>query len=77
MTHAVMEKLGTPFFTTRAEGNGLGVVLARTVITQHGGKLEFTSTPGAGTVATVLLPECLPTSGAIAAGQVHGPSSAG
>ncbi len=77
MTQAVMEKLGTPFFTTRAEGNGLGVVLARTVITQHGGKLEFTSTPGAGTIATVLLPECLPTSGAIAAGQVHGPSSAG
>jgi signal transduction histidine kinase len=77
MTQAVMEKLGTPFFTTRAEGNGLGVVLARTVITQHGGKLEFTSSPGAGTIATVLLPECLPTSGAIAAGQVHGPSSAG
>ena len=77
MSAAVMEKLGTPFFTTRAEGNGLGVVLARTVITQHGGKLEFTSTPGAGTIATVFLPEALPTSGAIAAGQVHGPSTAG
>ena len=38
MTAAVLEKLGTPFFTTRAEGNGLGVVLARTVITQHGGQ---------------------------------------
>ena len=77
MSAAVMEKLGTPFFTTRAEGNGLGVVLARTVITQHGGKLEFTSTPGSGTIATVFLPEALPTSGAIAAGQVHGPSTAG
>jgi signal transduction histidine kinase len=77
MSAAVMEKVGTPFFTTRPEGNGLGVVLARTVITQHGGKLEFTSTPGAGTTATVFLPEALPTSGAIAAGQVHGPSTAG
>jgi two-component system sensor histidine kinase FlrB len=76
MTAAVLEKLGTPFFTTRAEGNGLGVVLARTVITQHGGRLEFTSAPGTGTCATVVLPETLPTSGAIREGQVHGPHSA-
>jgi signal transduction histidine kinase len=77
MSPAVLEKLGTPFFTTRAEGTGLGVVLARTVITQHGGRLEFTSAPDAGTTATVTLPEVLSTSGAIAAEQVHGPHPAG
>ncbi len=77
MTAAVLEKLGTPFFTTRAEGTGLGVVLARTVITQHGGRLEFASVPDGGTTATVTLPEVLSTSGAIAPDQVHGPHPAG
>ncbi len=50
---------GTPFFTTRPEGTGLGVALARAVIAQHGGTLRFDSSPGGGTAALVQLPlEC-------------------
>jgi signal transduction histidine kinase len=51
-----LARLGTSFFTTRPNGTGLGVVLAQTVITQHGGSLGYASTIGRGTVATITLP---------------------
>ena len=51
-----LERLGTSFFTTRAEGTGLGVVLAHSVITQHGGTLAYKSSLGLGTSAVVTLP---------------------
>jgi signal transduction histidine kinase len=46
-----LARVGTPFFTTREGGTGLGVVLARCVIKQHGGELTYESEPGAGTTA--------------------------
>ncbi|MDX2092494.1 MAG: HAMP domain-containing sensor histidine kinase [Kofleriaceae bacterium] len=51
-----LERLGTSFFTTRPNGTGLGVVLAQTVITQHGGSLAYQSALGQGTTATIQLP---------------------
>jgi signal transduction histidine kinase len=51
-----LERIGTPFFTTRSKGTGLGVVLAQGVITQHSGTLHYASTLGSGTVATITLP---------------------
>jgi signal transduction histidine kinase len=51
-----LARLGTSFFTTRPNGTGLGVVLAQSVITQHGGSLGYTSTVGRGTLATIKLP---------------------
>lgn len=56
MTAEVVARIGTPFFTTRADGTGLGVVLARNVIVQHGGTLDFSPRPGGGTNATIVLP---------------------
>jgi two-component system, LuxR family, sensor histidine kinase DctS len=50
-------RLFTPFFTTRAEGMGLGLSLCRTVIEQHGGTLDFTTgTQPAGTEFIFTLP---------------------
>jgi signal transduction histidine kinase len=51
-----LERLGTSFFTTRPGGTGLGVVLAQSVITQHGGTLHYASHVGRGTTATITLP---------------------
>ena len=43
----VAQRLFTPFFTTRAEGMGLGLSLCRTVIEQHGGALDHQNRQGA------------------------------
>jgi two-component system, NtrC family, sensor histidine kinase HydH len=51
-----LARIGTPFFTTRANGTGLGVVLARSAVVHHGGNLSFDSTLGRGTRVTVRLP---------------------
>jgi len=56
MTADDLARIGTPGFTTRRDGSGLGVVLARGVVEQHGGTLDFTSEPGRGTIATIRLP---------------------
>jgi signal transduction histidine kinase len=56
MAPEVLDRLGTPYFTTREEGTGLGVLLARAIFTQHGGDLRYESAPGAGTTAVATLP---------------------
>jgi signal transduction histidine kinase len=56
MPAEVLEKVGTPFFTTRKEGTGLGVSLARAAFVQHGGALEYSTAEGRGTTATGILP---------------------
>jgi signal transduction histidine kinase len=52
-----MQRVGKPFFTTRAGGTGLGVVITRGIVEQHGGRLDFESVPGRGTRATIRLPD--------------------
>jgi signal transduction histidine kinase len=56
MPAEVLRRVGTPFFTTREEGTGLGVVLARSVIALHGGSLRYESEPGKGTTVRATLP---------------------
>ena len=52
----VAQQLFTPFFTTKAEGMGLGLSLCRTVIEQHGGTLAFEPRLPQGTVFSFTLP---------------------
>jgi two-component system nitrogen regulation sensor histidine kinase GlnL len=52
----VLERLGTPFFTTRPGGTGLGLALSQHWIARHEGTLRLESAPGQGTLARVALP---------------------
>ncbi len=53
---ATAERLFTPFFTTKAEGMGLGLSLCRTVVEQHGGFLAFEAHKPRGTIFKFTLP---------------------
>jgi two-component system nitrogen regulation sensor histidine kinase GlnL len=52
----VMDKVTTPFFTTRKEGTGLGLPLADHWVTRHGGRLRLKNAATGGTAARVYLP---------------------
>ncbi len=52
----LLEKLFYPFFTTKKQGSGLGLSMARKIVDRHRGLLDVESEPGAGAVFTVRLP---------------------
>jgi len=45
-----------PFYTTKGDGTGLGLSLARRIVEEHHGRIEVTSTVGKGSKFAVLLP---------------------
>jgi signal transduction histidine kinase len=56
MTPEVLDRIRKPYFTTKEGGTGLGVAVARGLVEQHGGRMEFKSIPGTGTTVTITLP---------------------
>ncbi|WP_338666180.1 HAMP domain-containing sensor histidine kinase (plasmid) [Pararoseomonas sp. SCSIO 73927] len=63
-----LPRVTEPFFRgdrarTSGGGSGLGLATARAIAESHGGRLEITSEPGRGTVATIRLPVDVPTPG--------------
>ncbi|MBD3109964.1 PAS domain-containing protein [Bacillus sp. AGMB 02131] len=51
-----LSKIGDPFFTTKENGTGLGLMISFKIIQSHNGKLEIDSKENAGTTLTILLP---------------------
>lgn len=56
MDKNTLERITEIFYTTKANGNGLGVVLSKEIIEMHKGSINYKSTKGKGTTVTITLP---------------------
>src|SRR5712664_2092677 len=55
---ASLSKLFRPFYTTKADGTGLGLAVVQKIIVQHGGKVEARNRAEGGAAFIVTLPLC-------------------
>jgi len=49
-------RLFTPYYTTKRHGTGLGLAIVQSVISDHGGRIDVESAPGAGATFRIELP---------------------
>jgi len=52
-----MDRLFQPLFTTKAKGIGIGLVICKRIVEQHGGTVELQSKVDKGTTSTIILPK--------------------
>jgi signal transduction histidine kinase len=51
-----LDKVFDPFFSTKQAGTGLGLALTQQIVSDHGGAIDLSSRPQAGTTVSVRLP---------------------
>lgn len=56
MDKNTLERISEIFYTTKANGNGLGVVLSKEIIEMHNGTITYKSQKDKGTTVTITLP---------------------
>jgi len=55
MDSETLSKIFDPYFTSKSQGNGLGMTNTQNIILNHKGKIQAFSTPGKGTEFTISL----------------------
>ncbi len=55
MEEGTLKRIFDPYFTTKDDGSGIGLFLAKRIITDHGGVIQVSSEPGVGTTFSILL----------------------
>jgi signal transduction histidine kinase len=53
---ANMSKIFEPYFTTKAGGSGLGLLIVRRIVREHGGEIDLVSQDGEGLAFSIRLP---------------------
>jgi two-component system NtrC family sensor kinase len=59
VSREIEAQLFTPFFTTKAQGTGLGLSFVKRVIEDHGGRVEFERDRAQGACVQIVLPELI------------------
>ncbi|MCI5224900.1 MAG: PAS domain S-box protein, partial [Candidatus Electrothrix sp. AR4] len=52
----IIDRIFDPYFSTKKEGNGLGLAISHSIITKHGGRITVRSKPEQGTLFSIYLP---------------------
>ncbi len=62
MSEDTLRRIGEPFFTTKPDGNGLGMMIVKRIVASHGGRLSIESEVDRGTVVELTFPGgCAPS----------------
>ncbi|MFQ5698690.1 MAG: ATP-binding protein [Myxococcota bacterium] len=64
MDEATRARVFRPFFTSKANGTGLGLAVSKKLVDAHGGTIEIESEPGRGCTFVLTFPKALPRSAA-------------
>src|SRR5918912_100121 len=51
-----LSRVFEPYFTTKSTGTGLGLLIVRRIVREHGGELSIQSSEGKGLTVTIRLP---------------------
>lgn len=60
MNASQIDRIFTPFYTSKAEGTGLGLPFVKKTVEEHGGTISVESEVGKGTVFTLVFPQLSP-----------------
>ena len=56
MTQEQLSNIGTPFYTTKPKGTGLGISICKNIINEHRGNLIIESKFGEGSTFIIAIP---------------------